>query len=189
MAEKLKYNDYPIASCMETVKPFLEAGCHFNQKFSCAHCGSRQTMAQHDQFFASGQCEECGHVTDLKHRGCNYLLVGPLDEIERVKKLTARLPHVIRVVAFANGKPCPIAGEWVQTFDHDGADGRGDGVFTNNPKRAMAFESKYAALTFWNKVSTVKPVREDGEPNKPLTACTCEIEPQHVAVRNAKERQ
>src|SRR5207342_1280706 len=66
---KPQYNDYPITACMETVKPFVEAGCHFNQKWSCAHCGSRQTMAQPDQFFASGQCEECGHVTDLKHRG------------------------------------------------------------------------------------------------------------------------
>jgi hypothetical protein len=186
---KPKYNDYPITACIETVKPFVEAGCHFHQKWTCIHCDTRQTMAERDQFYATGQCEECGHITDLRDRGCNYLLIGPPDVIEHVKKATARLPTVIRVVGFANGAPCPIAGQWLQSFDHDGADGRGDGDFTDNPKRAMVFESKHAAFAFWNKASTVKPVREDGLPNKPLTATTCTIEPPHVAVRDWKGRQ
>jgi hypothetical protein len=45
------------------------------QKFTCQHCGARQTMANPNAFHTTGRCEECGLVTDIVANGCNYLLI------------------------------------------------------------------------------------------------------------------
>lgn len=52
-----------------------EKGATVWQKWSCVHCGSRQTMEIPNKFFTSGQCEECGESTDIKKNGCNYILM------------------------------------------------------------------------------------------------------------------
>ena len=83
---------------------------------------------------------------------------------------------VIRAVAFANGIPCPHAGEWIEAFDHDAHDGEGFGVFTDRIEYARRFADGAEALAFWNRQSQVRPLRPDGEPNKPLTALTIVIE-------------
>jgi hypothetical protein len=71
-----KYNDYPIAECAATVGPMVAAGkATFYQKFTCENCLARQTMPTPNTFFELGICEECNHVTDIKKRGCNYMLV------------------------------------------------------------------------------------------------------------------
>jgi hypothetical protein len=84
--------------------------------------------------------------------------------------------YVIRAVAFANGQPCPHTDELLESFDHDACGGRGYGEFTTRPSKAKHFASYNKALQFWAKCSTVKPVREDGWPNRPLTALTVVIE-------------
>ena len=33
--------------------------------------------------------------------------------------------YVMRAVGFENGVPCPHAGEWLESFDHDADGGRG----------------------------------------------------------------
>ncbi len=33
-------------------------------KFTCAHCGSRQTFERPNTLYTSGICEECGSTTD-----------------------------------------------------------------------------------------------------------------------------
>lgn len=85
--------------------------------------------------------------------------------------------HIIRAVAFANGVPCPHAGQWVATFDHDAYDGRGYGTFTDKVNDAKRFHSNAAAFEFWRRRSRVKPTRPDGKPNRPLTALSVVIEP------------
>lgn len=172
----MKHNDYPIEECATAMQPFLDAGCHFHQKFSCEKCGSRQTIAKADQWFATGACEECGHITDIRKRGCNYMLAGPPAVIDAVRRAHAKIPHVIRAVAFANGAPCSIAGQWLKSFDFNADGGRGYGEFTDNWRKAKTFESQAEAVNYWNTMSTVRPIRKDGLPNKPLTATTCEIE-------------
>ena len=42
------------------------------QQFNCASCGTKQTMPDPNVLYTSGKCEECGAVTDIKRRGCNY---------------------------------------------------------------------------------------------------------------------
>jgi hypothetical protein len=85
--------------------------------------------------------------------------------------------HVIKAHSFANGAPCPHAGLYLKSMDFDAHDGIGAAEFTPRIERAMKFESATAALEFWRTVSKVKPIREDGKPNRPLTALTAEILP------------
>lgn len=83
---------------------------------------------------------------------------------------------IILAIEFANGAPCPHANQWLQSFDHDACDGQGHGEFTLDPDKAMRFSDSAEAMEFWGRQSTVRPLRPDGEPNKPLTALTCAIE-------------
>lgn len=71
-----EFNDYPIEEVQQTlIKLNRIRPVHWHQKFTCEKCGSRQTMEDMDKLYAFGKCEECGHTTDLRVAGCNYLLI------------------------------------------------------------------------------------------------------------------
>lgn len=79
MTTKEEYKDYPIQDCIDAVREKMESGrWHVHQKFTCQHCGSRQTMPTPNKFYATGLCEECDSVTNIEERGCNYMLIGVL---------------------------------------------------------------------------------------------------------------
>lgn len=82
------------------------------------------------------------------------------------------MPIIMRALGFANGVHCPVAGQWLKSFDHEAHNGLGDGVFTAEPSRAMRFDSFAEALEFWKKVPLCNPMRPDGKPNRPLSATT-----------------
>ncbi len=82
---------------------------------------------------------------------------------------------LIKVVAFASGAACPIAGQYLRTFDFEAEGGRGFGTFTFDPNKARAFPDAGAALDFWRTQSRTRPYRADGQPNRPLTSTTVEI--------------
>lgn len=65
--------DHPLYEVAEQAGALIQAGHTVHQKFTCARCGSRQTMGEPNIFFVKGKCEECGHETDLRVRGCNYI--------------------------------------------------------------------------------------------------------------------
>ena len=46
---------------------------------------------------------------------------------------------------------------------------------TDNPHEALRFTDGGAALECWRKVSPNRPIRPDGNSNRPLTAYSCEI--------------
>jgi hypothetical protein len=76
MVERQIYRDYPIEQCVKQAEERRRATkgrMKIHQKWSCKHCGSRQSMAIPDTFFRSGQCEECGNVTIIDK--CNYLAI------------------------------------------------------------------------------------------------------------------
>jgi hypothetical protein len=73
--------DYPIEECKKTAAG-LPPGSVIHQKFTCAGCGSRQTMAVPDTFFTSGVCEACGVETDIARQGCNYVAFIPMGGLE-----------------------------------------------------------------------------------------------------------
>ena len=82
---------------------------------------------------------------------------------------------VIKAVAFANGQPCPIAGQYLVSMDFEAFNGRGFATYSSNIEKAKKFADAGAALLFWHTVPVRRPVRPDGEPNKPLTSTTIEI--------------
>lgn len=50
----------------------------FHQKFTCDACGERVTIMEENRLFTQGRHDECpiqdGYITDLRVKGCNYLL-------------------------------------------------------------------------------------------------------------------
>lgn len=81
----------------------------------------------------------------------------------------------IIALCFANGAPCPHEGQYLEAFDFEHGDGVGWGEFTSDPVKAKRFDDTVAAMTFWKIVPTCRPLREDGKPNRPLTALCVEI--------------
>jgi hypothetical protein len=73
-----------------------------------------------------------------------------------------------------NGQWLP-PGTYLMECDHEAHEGRGAVVSTPNLEQAMRFADLAEAMRFWNKQSTLRPLREDGKPNKPLTAFTIEV--------------
>jgi transposase-like protein len=70
----MKYKDYPIDEVVAQVDQRIEqAGGFAYQKWTCQHCGSRQTMETKNVFHRSGRCEECDGITVIAK--CNYIFI------------------------------------------------------------------------------------------------------------------
>lgn len=67
--------DFPFKEVAAEAEKHVQNGFQVFQKFTCAKCGARQTMAVPNTFYTTGSCEECEHVTDIEKQGCNYLLL------------------------------------------------------------------------------------------------------------------
>lgn len=63
-----------------------------------------------------------------------------------------------------------VLDQWLKTFDVEAFDGRGDAEFTDDPTQALRFKDLAAAIAAWKTQSRRRPRREDGKPNRPLTA-------------------
>jgi hypothetical protein len=76
---KPKFNDFPLEEVVkqadDRVDEIMNGGGHAYtmQKWTCRHCGARQTMEDRNTFYRSGRCEECDKVTPITK--CNYTLV------------------------------------------------------------------------------------------------------------------
>jgi hypothetical protein len=68
---------------------------------------------------------------------------------------------------------------YLSAFNVDGARGRGLIRTTSDVGWALRFPSFAAVMELWQRQSTVRPLRDDGKPNRPLTAWT--IEPRRIA--------
>lgn len=66
----------------------------------------------------------------------------------------------------------PRDGRFLKSFDFDANNGLGYAEFTSDPKEALSFPSVERAFNFYRTQSTVRPLREDGKPNRPLTGVT-----------------
>ena len=83
---------------------------------------------------------------------------------------------LIKALGFANGRSCPHEGQYLKAFDFEYENGIGYGDFTDDPSEAMKFDSFRDAMEFWKTQSKVRPIRPDGEPNRPLTALSISLE-------------
>jgi len=71
----MEYKDHPLNDVVRDANAKIADGATVHQKFTCEHCGSRQTMDAPNTFYRTGRCEECGKVTDIAARGCNFLAI------------------------------------------------------------------------------------------------------------------
>lgn len=65
----------------------------------------------------------------------------------------------------------------LERYDPEYADGRGYAWFTRDPAKAQRFASWFEALNTYEAVPKSRPVREDGQPNKPLGSFSVEFLP------------
>jgi hypothetical protein len=78
---------------------------------------------------------------------------------------------VLRYVGDGRAADIPD-GSYLEAFDPDVQNGRGYTKWTTDPIFAMRFVDAGAAMETWRMTSKTHPVRDDGKPNRPLTAFT-----------------
>jgi hypothetical protein len=83
---------------------------------------------------------------------------------------------VIRVAMATRPSHVPIVGQYLRSFDVEAFDGQGDASFTWRRAKAMRFADIGAATEAWKTQSKTRPLREDGRPNRPLTAFSITFE-------------
>ena len=66
--------------------------------------------------------------------------------------------------------PPELIGQYLKSFDVEAHDGRGTAEWTDDVTLAMQFADVVEAVQVWRTQSKVRPLREDGRPNRPLTA-------------------
>ena len=64
---------------------------------------------------------------------------------------------------------------YVKAFDPELMNGVGGIDLTNDRQQALRFKSFSEALACWKMQSETKPLREDGKPNRPMTAYSAEV--------------
>lgn len=64
-----EYEDVPIEELEKRMLAAMDQGFVCYQKWTCAHCKSRQTMDKHNIIYTSGTCGECGKTTEIKEAG------------------------------------------------------------------------------------------------------------------------
>jgi hypothetical protein len=72
MAEEI---DHPFEEVAHQADMLIDGGATVYFKFTCEYCGTRQTFEEPNRLYTRGSCEMCGLVTDLRVKGCNYLVI------------------------------------------------------------------------------------------------------------------
>jgi len=85
------------------------------------------------------------------------------------------MPVVIHIISLADGRPSEYDGQYLHSYDIEGRDGRGNFNVTRFKALALKFPNHAKAFEVWKTQSKTRPLRPDGQPNRPLTAFTIEI--------------
>ena len=87
------------------------------------------------------------------------------------------MAYGIRCMGWADGRQCEAEGQWLEWYDPEAFNGRGDCIWTNDASRAIRFVHKLDAFATWRQIPINRATREDGKLNRPLTAFTVAVEP------------
>jgi hypothetical protein len=69
----------PFQQAVEEANEWLKQGVTVYQRFACEGCGNDTLgIDEPNVFYKSGQCDLCGHITDLEKTGCNYLVLAAI---------------------------------------------------------------------------------------------------------------
>lgn len=69
----------PLIELQPLIEEAIAQGGLCFQYTNCENCNERQDIQQPNVFYTSIQCEECGHVTDTKERGCGFSVIYSSD--------------------------------------------------------------------------------------------------------------
>lgn len=130
--------------------------------------------------YASREAAEAYAASNAEHNGCTSLWIGDTP-IGVVGVTRIPLPEIV-IVAAAHGPGVrsldggDAAGMYLKSYDPDAMDGYGLATWTTDKGEALTFTGSKAAMKFWRQQSTVRPLRDDGHPNRPLTAYMITLE-------------
>jgi hypothetical protein len=93
-------------------------------------------------------------------------------------KLTIVIDKVELIRLVTQGKQPPWL--YLRSYDPDGENGRGYVRMTDQLDKAKRFPDLAAVFEEWKRQSTTVPFRDDGKPNRPLTAYT--MEPVEISI-------
>lgn len=82
--------------------------------------------------------------------------------------------HAFVGIANPEGAEIP-PGAYLMSYDPEAFDGLGDVRWTTDYRKAMRFGSAADAMRLYRTQSSTRPFRDDGRPNRPLTAATVEV--------------
>ncbi len=94
-----------------------------------------------------------------------------LDKRKGEVKMTCVI-QVFGVVGYECSEDPP---QYLSMANINAHEGLGSASVTPNSNKALKFSDFKQAMKFWNQQSTIRPYREEGKPNKPLTALTVSI--------------
>jgi hypothetical protein len=68
----------PYDECTKAAQALALDGATIYQKWTCAGCGETVTANKANHWTEMGHHEDCGHVTNMREQGCNYMLIKRL---------------------------------------------------------------------------------------------------------------
>jgi hypothetical protein len=71
-----KPKDFPFDDVAASCDAMVKLGNFIQQKWTCEACNKRLYADNLNTFVEEGKCE-CGHVTNLRKRGCNFAMIIP----------------------------------------------------------------------------------------------------------------
>ena len=86
------------------------------------------------------------------------------------------MPVIMQIVGFANLEPCKVAGMYVYDVQVQLIPNESWLRVTRYPDKAYVWEDAIAALAAWKEVLQSQPIRQDGRPNRPMTALSVILE-------------
>lgn len=80
----------PLIEIAAECDRLIADGATIFQKWTCIHCGSRQTMPDPNVLYTSGQCDECKLLTDISVTGCGFMLIAGDPEMAGIVEQSIR---------------------------------------------------------------------------------------------------
>ncbi len=88
------------------------------------------------------------------------------------------MKHVIEILGTATELlPKSFPRMFLASADLEAYGGQGTVQATSDPEQAQGFDTHAEAFAYWKSRSRKKPLRDDGQPNRPLTAFTVQVIP------------
>lgn len=85
------------------------------------------------------------------------------------------MPIIMKLISDAFGNPTGFEGQYLMAFDFEAHDGQGLIDMTPDQAQAKVFADLAEAFAYAHTSPECKPTRDDGKPNRPLTATTWEF--------------